>query len=47
MLREAGFDASALQEKFPMTIKKKTHSVYGAFYREGIASDAKPTRMVF
>ena len=47
MLREAGFDATALQEKFPMTIKKKTHSVYGAFFRDDIASDAKPKRMVF
>ncbi|KAL5535054.1 DBP3 [Sanghuangporus sanghuang] len=46
VLREAGFDASPLK-KFPMTIKKKEHSVYGAFYRDDIPTDAKPTRMKF
>ncbi|KAL5534728.1 hypothetical protein ACEPAG_1192 [Sanghuangporus baumii] len=44
VLREAGFDAGPLK-KFPMTIKKKEHSVYGAFYRDDIPTDAKPTRM--
>ena len=46
VLRESGFDAEPLK-KFPMTIKKKTHRVYGAFYREDIPVDAKPTRIVF
>ncbi|KAL5495763.1 DBP3 [Sanghuangporus weigelae] len=44
VLREAGFNATPLK-KFPMTIKKKEHSVYGAFYRDDIPTDAKPTRM--
>jgi ATP-dependent RNA helicase DBP3 len=46
VIRESGFDADPLK-KFPMTIKKKEHSVYGAFYRDDISSDAKPTRMKF
>ncbi|KAI5119786.1 hypothetical protein M0805_006584 [Coniferiporia weirii] len=46
VLRESGFDADPLK-KFPMTIKKKTHSVYGAFFRDDIPSDAVPTRMKF
>ena len=47
VLREAGFNSDALQEKFPMTIKKKTHSVYGAFFRDDIPIDAKPTKLKF
>lgn len=46
VLRESGFDFEPLK-KFPMTIKKKTHSAYGAFFREDIPMDAKPTRMTF
>lgn len=47
VLRDGGFNADALHEKFPMTIKKKTHSVYGAFFRDDIPIDAKPTRIKF
>ncbi|KAH8103252.1 P-loop containing nucleoside triphosphate hydrolase protein [Phellopilus nigrolimitatus] len=46
VLRESGFDADPLK-KFPMTIKKKTHSVYGAFFRSDIPSDVVPTRIKF
>ena len=45
-MRESGFDASPLK-KFPMTIKKKEHSVYGAFFRDDIPSDAKPQKLKF
>jgi ATP-dependent RNA helicase DBP3 len=31
VLREGGFDYEGLK-KFPMTIKKKEHSAYGAFF---------------
>lgn len=46
VLREGGFDASALK-KFPMTIKKKEHSVYGAFYRDDVPVNTAPTHMKF
>ncbi|THH12171.1 hypothetical protein EW145_g170 [Phellinidium pouzarii] len=46
VLRESGADADPLKI-FPMTIKKKTHSVYGAFFRTDVPSDALPTRMKF
>ncbi|KAI3615590.1 atp-dependent rna helicase dbp3 [Moniliophthora roreri] len=35
VLKDSGFDCPGLQ-KFPMTIKKKEHSAYGAFYRDDI-----------
>ncbi|KAH8101581.1 DEAD-domain-containing protein [Cristinia sonorae] len=47
VLRESGFDSPELREKFPMTIKKKTHGVYGAFFRDDIAAPAQPTKIVF
>ena len=46
VLRESGFEAEGLK-KFPMTIKKKTHSVYGAFYRDDIPVPSAPTKIVF
>ncbi|KXN84798.1 ATP-dependent RNA helicase DBP3 [Leucoagaricus sp. SymC.cos] len=46
VLREGGFDYEALK-KFPMTIKKKEHSVYGAFYRDDIPASAGPKKIVF
>lgn len=46
VLRESGFDTTPLQ-KFPMTIKKKTHSVYGAFYRDDIPTPSAPTKITF
>ncbi|TFK47944.1 DEAD-domain-containing protein [Heliocybe sulcata] len=47
VLRESGFEVPALAEKFPMTIKKKTHSAYGAFYRDDIATPSAPTKIKF
>ena len=46
VLRESGFECEGLK-KFPMTIKKKEHSVYGAFFRDDIPSDAKPQKLKF
>ena len=47
VLRESGVDVTALSSKFPMSIKKKTHGVYGAFYREDVDMSAVPKRKVF
>lgn len=33
VLRESGFQCEGLK-KFPMAIKKKEHSAYGAFYKD-------------
>ncbi|EKM60395.1 uncharacterized protein PHACADRAFT_23751 [Phanerochaete carnosa HHB-10118-sp] len=46
VLRESGFDTTPLQ-KFPMTIKKKTHSVYGAFFRDDVPTPSGPTKITF
>lgn len=49
LLRLAGgliSDADALK-KFPMTLKKKEHSAYGAFFRDDIDTTAKPTKIKF
>jgi ATP-dependent RNA helicase DBP3 len=46
VLREGGFDADPLK-KFPMTVKKKEHSAYGAFFRDDIDNTAKPTKIKF
>jgi ATP-dependent RNA helicase DBP3 len=46
VLRDGGFDYEALK-KFPMTIKKREHSVYGAFYRDDIPAPSGPTKIVF
>jgi len=46
VLNESGFDYSALK-KFPMTIKKKEHSAYGAFFRDDIPVPKGPTKIVF
>lgn len=46
VLREGGFDYEALK-KFPMTIKKKEHSAYGAFFRDDIPVPKGPTKIVF
>ncbi|KAG2132393.1 DEAD-domain-containing protein [Suillus clintonianus] len=46
VLREGGFDTQADSLKqFPMTIKKKGHAAYGAFFRDDIT--AAPTKIVF
>lgn len=47
VLRESGFDNEALREKFPMTIKKKEHSAYGAFFRDDIPVPKGPTKIKF
>ncbi|KAF5361608.1 hypothetical protein D9758_007353 [Tetrapyrgos nigripes] len=44
LLEESGFECKELKEKFPMTIKKKEHSAYGAFYREIKPSEAGKER---
>ncbi|KAI0055921.1 DEAD-domain-containing protein [Artomyces pyxidatus] len=46
VLRESGFECEGLK-KFPMTIKKKTHSVYGAFFRDDVDMTAAPKKIVF
>ncbi|KAF4623777.1 hypothetical protein D9613_001589 [Agrocybe pediades] len=46
VLNESGFDYSALK-KFPMTIKKREHSAYGAFFRDDIPVPKGPTKIVF
>jgi len=46
VLREGGFDYEGLK-KFPMTIKKKEHSAYGAFFRDDIPAPKGPTKIVF
>lgn len=46
VLREGGFEYESLK-KFPMTIKKKEHSVYGAFFRDDIPVPKGPTKIVF
>ncbi|KAF8736639.1 hypothetical protein AX14_014212 [Amanita brunnescens Koide BX004] len=46
VLRDGGFDYEGLK-KFPLTIKKKEHSVYGAFYRDDIPVPKGPTKIVF
>ena len=46
VLREGGFDYEGLK-KFPMTIKKKEHSAYGAFFRDDIPVPKGPTKIVF
>lgn len=46
MLRESGFYCDDLK-KFPMTIKKKTHSAYGAFFRDDIPTPSAPTKIKF
>ncbi|KAG6890999.1 hypothetical protein C0992_011276 [Termitomyces sp. T32_za158] len=46
VLREGGFNYDALK-KFPMSIKKKEHGAYGAFYRDDIPMPKGPTKIVF
>lgn len=47
MLRDSGYPCEVLSQKFPMTIKKKEHSVYGAFFRDDIPAPKAPTKIVF
>ncbi|KAL1732924.1 P-loop containing nucleoside triphosphate hydrolase protein [Schizophyllum commune] len=46
VLHDSGFECEGLK-KFPMTIKKKAHSVYGAFYRDDIQMPKAPTKLTF
>lgn len=46
VIKDNGFDAEPLK-KFPMTIKKKTHGAYGAFFRDDIPADAAPKKIKF
>ncbi|KAI0029067.1 P-loop containing nucleoside triphosphate hydrolase protein [Vararia minispora EC-137] len=48
VLREGGFANEAQKlNKFPMSVKKKTHSAYGAFFRDDLDMSAAPTRITF
>ena len=49
LLIDGGYDleAAKLSAKFPMTIKKKEHSAYGAFFRDDIAMPATSKKIVF
>jgi ATP-dependent RNA helicase DBP3 len=40
VVREGGYEAKELNEKFPMTVKKKQHAAYGSFFREETAMPA-------
>ncbi|KAJ7226123.1 P-loop containing nucleoside triphosphate hydrolase protein [Mycena pura] len=46
VLRESGFECEGLK-KFPMSIKKREHGVYGAFFRDDIPLPKGPTKIVF
>ena len=46
VLNDSGFSCPDLK-KFPMTIKKKTHSAYGAFFRDDIPTPSGPTKITF
>lgn len=46
VLRESGFECPGLK-KFPMTIKKKEHGAYGAFFRDDIPVPKGPTKIIF
>ncbi|KAJ7630381.1 DEAD-domain-containing protein [Roridomyces roridus] len=47
VLRESGFECEGLK-KFPMTIKKKEHGAYGAFFRDDIQVPVnRPQKIVF
>ncbi|KAK0198074.1 P-loop containing nucleoside triphosphate hydrolase protein [Armillaria mellea] len=47
VLREGGYDNEELRSKFPMTIKKKEHSAYGAFFRDDIEMPVGRKKIVF
>ncbi|KAF8319937.1 DEAD-domain-containing protein [Clavulina sp. PMI_390] len=48
VLRDGGFTNEADKlKKFPMTIKKKEHGAYGAFFRDDVDMAAKPTKIKF
>ncbi|KZT61861.1 DEAD-domain-containing protein [Calocera cornea HHB12733] len=47
VLRDAGGTVPPEMARFPNTIKKKEHAVYGAFYRDDIPMDAKPKKITF
>ncbi|KAH8834746.1 P-loop containing nucleoside triphosphate hydrolase protein [Flagelloscypha sp. PMI_526] len=48
LLKESGVECKELQENFSMTIKKKEHGAYGAFYRDDDdLKGKKATKIVF
>ncbi|KAH9963563.1 DEAD-domain-containing protein, partial [Russula dissimulans] len=47
VLRESGVDVTPLSSRFSMSVKKRTHGVYGAFFREDVDMSAVPKRIVF
>jgi len=46
VVREAGYEANSLRERFSMTIKKKQHSAYGDHFRE-VDMTLAPKKIVF
>jgi ATP-dependent RNA helicase DBP3 len=48
VLRDSGFEDQVVAlQKFPMSMKKKTHSAYGAFFRDDVDMTAVPTKITF
>lgn len=45
VVRESGYEAEGLR-KFPMTLKKREHSVYGAHFKE-VDTTVKGKKIVF
>jgi ATP-dependent RNA helicase DBP3 len=45
VVRESGYEAEGLK-KFPMTLKRKEHSAYGAHFKE-VDSTVKGTKIIF
>ena len=46
VLRESGYDSEPLKV-FPMSVKKKEHSAYGAFFRDDIQAPTGPQKIKF
>jgi ATP-dependent RNA helicase DBP3 len=45
VVRESGYEAEGLK-RFPMTLKKKEHSAYGAHFKE-VDTTVKGTKIIF
>lgn len=46
VLHDGGFECEGLKQ-FPMTVKKKEHSAYGAFFKDVSAAPSKGTKIKF
>lgn len=47
VLKQANMNVPEELLKFGTTVKKKTHSAYGAFFKETTGAPAKPTKIIF